>query len=180
MVVDAHTNESVGSVKRKIAEAVKQPEDQISLSFGEVSLDGAGKQVLRSFFISPTKSAKQRCVCRLKELICKTAVAIESNWMETIAEFESEIRNIEALMGAKALEELTKKALVREFKVLDIAPELLLKKLCECTETATNLESKVGQLEEKMSRASETEIQSQSARIKNYYRFAFCRQSSLI
>ena len=48
-MVDAHTNESVGSVKRKIAEAVKQPEDQISLSFGEVSLDGAGKQVLRSF-----------------------------------------------------------------------------------------------------------------------------------
>ena len=59
VVVDAHTNESVGSVKRKIAEAVKQPEDQISLSFGEVSLDGAGKQVSHSLFISPTKSAKQ-------------------------------------------------------------------------------------------------------------------------
>ena len=100
--------------------------------------------------------------------------------METIAEFESEIRNIEALMGAKALEELTKKALVREFRVLDIAPELLLRKLCECTEIATSLESKVGQLEEKMSRASETEIQSQSVLIKNYYRFAFCRRSSLI
>ena len=98
--------------------------------------------------------------------------------METIAEFESEIRNIfEALMGAKALEELTKKALVREFKVLDIAPELLLRKLYECTETtATSLESKVGQLEEKMSRASETEIQSQSVLNKNYYRFAFCRR----
>ena len=130
------------------------------------------------FFISP---AKQRCISRLNNQICKTAVAVESNWMETIAEFESEIRNIfEALMGAKALEELTKKALVREFRVLDIAPELLLRKLCECTETTTSLESKVGQLEEKMSRASETEFQSQSVLIKNCYRFDFCRQSSMI
>ena len=100
--------------------------------------------------------------------------------METIAEFESEIRNMEAVMGAKALEELTKKAIAREFKVLDIAPEQLLRKFYECTETATSLESKFGQLKEKMSRASETEIQSQSVLIKNYYRFAFCRRSSLI
>ena len=96
--------------------------------------------------------------------------------MDTIAEFESNIRSIEALIQAKALEELTKKALQREVTLLEIASKLeakLLRKFYECTETA-KLESKVGQLKEKKYRASETGI------IKSYYRFAFCRQSSLI